>query len=539
LTLTLMLTLTLIGSVVLTAGQSPATVTQYENDQSVAIVVRARGNLGSEWVDLDVNGVEVATWPVGTDYRLFRHTVADGSDITAIRVGHDSGWWPSAVVIDYIEVDGVRHQSEAPSVWSEGSWDPTNRCGPGIKRSEWISCNDGYFEFKFEPDPPPATTTTRPSTTVPPTTVPSSVAPSSTVPSTTVPATTTTTTSGPADPNLFEPIRNRQSKFTRFADRPESDISVADPLTQAAERPDNGGYAGGGSAAFRIECEYSHFGYDDPIVHPGQPGAAHLHMFFGNTGTDANSTTDSLADSGGGTCAGFELNRSAYWTPALLDGRGNVVVPDKIVVYYKTKNPSGVQRLPQGLQLVGGNLDSADFTVSKYLLWSCGGSGHSYNRTNRIPDCNGDVISAAIAFPSCWDGVNLRSPDNVSHMRYWEESRPCPASHPVRLPDVTVLLYYPGADSVDGWHLSSDAERGSGLPGGSLHADWYGAWHEQAQDLWFDGCIRRARNCSGGQTGTANQLAKLNGLNVYEGDNFLPLPPGSYPNPGGSDHHHR
>jgi len=54
--------------------------------------------------------------------------------------------------------------------------------------------------------------------------------------------------------------------------------------------------------AFRTECRYSHVSFDDPIVYPGQPGAAHLHAFYGNTAMDAYTTT---ADNGASsTCAG-------------------------------------------------------------------------------------------------------------------------------------------------------------------------------------------------------------------------------------------
>ena len=42
--------------------------------------------------------------------------------------------------------------------------------------------------------------------------------------------------------------------------------------------------------AFRTYCAQSHMLADDPIVAPGQPGAAHLHTFFGNTGAGASST---------------------------------------------------------------------------------------------------------------------------------------------------------------------------------------------------------------------------------------------------------
>lgn len=42
---------------------------------------------------------------------------------------------------------------------------------------------------------------------------------------------------------------------------------------------------------------------------------------------------------------------------------------------------------------------------------------------------------------SCWDGKNLDSPDHKSHVAYpesgsFESSGPCPASHPVKLPQV-------------------------------------------------------------------------------------------------------
>src|SRR6185369_4842740 len=63
---------------------------------------------------------------------------------------------------------------------------------------------------------------------------------------------------------------------------------------------------------FRIPCTYSHMAFDDPIVYPGRPGAAHLHTFFGNTGTNAASTEQSIRDTGNSTCLGGTINRTAY-----------------------------------------------------------------------------------------------------------------------------------------------------------------------------------------------------------------------------------
>ena len=80
----------------------------------------------------------------------------------------------------------------------------------------------------------------------------------------------------------------------------------------------------------------------------------------------------------------------------------------------------------------------------------------------------------------------------------------------MRLPQISILLYYPGQESVEGWHLSADGHHGQGPPGGSLHADWFGGWNDDALNLWIDGCITRARNCSYGQTGTDRRFAPLN-----------------------------
>jgi len=309
--------------------------------------------------------------------------------------------------------------------------------------------------------------------------------------------------------------------FSQYESTPSDSLDLA-RLTEIAPVRDNGTV---GDGQFRAACQYSHFSYDDPIVFPGQPGKAHLHMFFGNTETDAFSTTNSIVNSGGGSCNGFELNRSAYWTPALLDGRGNVVVPDEIILYYKTKAPESVQRMPQGLKMLSGNTTAESFEVSDFLYWSCGGSGKTYNKSNRIPDCGGDTINATIAFPQCWDGVNLDSTDHRSHMAMVSPHKPCPATHPVRLPQISILLYYPGDEATRDWHISSDRFGGFNTGGGAtLHADWWGGWNDEAMDLWTDGCMKAARNCSFGQTGTDRQLAKLNPHQNYPGPNTLPLP---------------
>jgi hypothetical protein len=50
-------------------------------------------------------------------------------------------------------------------------------------------------------------------------------------------------------------------------------------------------------------------------------------------------------------------------------------------------------------------------------------------------------INCDPGFPTCWDGVNLDSPDHREHVAYpasgtFESGGACPSTHPVRLPQI-------------------------------------------------------------------------------------------------------
>jgi Domain of unknown function (DUF1996) len=361
----------------------------------------------------------------------------------------------------------------------------------------------------------------------------------------------------------LETLRNLNPLFRKHESASRSDLLALgfayEDFTELASRPDNGPQPTEGQ--FRISCQWSHFGYNDPIIKPGKPGEAHLHMFWGNTGADAYSVSNvpsnpsnvhELAERGGGTCQAFELNRSSYWMPALLDSvtsPRNVVIPNQIVIYYKSKSRK-VKPLPRGLQLLGGNVSSggvpgATFQADPYgqyydLFWSCGSNGNIYNAGSSIPtDCKaGDSINATIRFPQCIavDANNqpiLSSSDHLSHAIRINDQQECPASHPYRITEISYLVYFPnGSDGagagVAQWRLSSDM--GNGVPGGSLHGDWFGGWNDEAVKIWHEGCINPPelssdpRNCSQGQTGTSRSLRRVSPLNDYSGPNFKPLP---------------
>ena len=194
-------------------------------------------------------------------------------------------------------------------------------------------------------------------------------------------------------------------------------------------------YPGDGVGAFRTVCTRSHFNRDDSLVFPNQPGRAHLHMYFGNTGSNAASTPESLLATGNSTCRGGIANRSSYWVPAIIDTRdGTVIDMDRVDVYYKTGYrgvaAASVRPFPTGLRMIAG-----DMTARAPVQWGpaqfrCG----SQSDWGIPANCTGP-LEVHLMFPQCWDGRNLSAPDHKSHMAYANNG--CPASHAVPLPEIS------------------------------------------------------------------------------------------------------
>ena len=255
--------------------------------------------------------------------------------------------------------------------------------------------------------------------------------------------------------------------------------------------------------AFRVPCAVSHFSFNDPIVHPGKPGASHLHMFFGNTGTDANSTVDSILNSGNSTCAGGILDRTAYWVPALIDGTGNVILPDSAIFYYKTGylgiKPSDVKPIPKGLRMISG--DSSLSSSQGQGHWGCEevyiGHKDSIQEVLNDPRCGaGNHLQLGIDFPQCWDGKNLDSSNHKSHMSD-PVNGACPSSHPVPIPVISFNVRFPIAQgSTQNWHLSSDMYDYAKLGGGfSAHGDWWDGWDTNTEKAWIENCNNPSKDC--------------------------------------------
>jgi Domain of unknown function (DUF1996) len=283
-----------------------------------------------------------------------------------------------------------------------------------------------------------------------------------------------------------------------------------------------------GTGNFRTDCKFSHMNYDDPIVYPGQPGAAHLHTYFGNTEANAASTGASLLASGNSTCDGGTLNRTAYWLPSIMGATGQPMAPIANMVYYK-QGYQGLTRdqivssLPNGLELVAGDPKAtADAGDKRVVHWSC--STLSWRgRQGSIPECPaGETIKAEINFPQCWDGKNLSSADHTSHMAYGVWQVGCPATHPVGIPAIAFNVQWevpPGGTT--GWRLSSDMYPG-GAGGYSLHADMIMAWDPATSSTWLKNCVKDNADCH------VNQISDTAAL-IYGSRNGDATPPPTVP----------
>ncbi len=305
----------------------------------------------------------------------------------------------------------------------------------------------------------------------------------------------------------------------------------------------------------RINCDFAHSSYNDPIVFPGLENAAHLHRFYGNTEVDHNTTMETLYTTGESSCQGNLLNLSSYWVPALLaplydpvtgdrelDTNGDPawqVVPAVVgnddeaheVFYYSAgvDDLDSIQPVPAGLRMIAGDHSTmpGEEQNTSIVRWHCqtwesdDASNPQFSAT--IPECEApDRVRMDIFFPSCWNGVDLDSEDHKSHMAYPVEDANtgkmvCPETHPVPIArpsyhyafGVKPEVYDPTTHTSKGWRLAADMYQVTDdTPGGlSLHGDWFNGWHPEIMQLIVDFCIKQQFDCHDGNLGNGYRLS--------------------------------
>jgi hypothetical protein len=246
-------------------------------------------------------------------------------------------------------------------------------------------------------------------------------------------------------------------------------------------------------ASFAVTCGFAREAMDDPIVYPGQPGVSHDHSFVGNLTTSASSTNASLL--AGRTTCDDSADRSAYWMPTLLVA-GKAVLPAFAQATYRRSVAGTVKPFPAGFRMIGGDSHATGVQPVSVVAWSCGSEAAGATPSQTPPTCpdawpNG--LRLRVTFPSCWDGSSLDSVNHKSHVAY-PVAGACPSTHPVAVPELTLVFAYPSTGG-SGVTLAS----GGALTG---HADFMNAWQPGSLGRevarWFNG--RQGQGGSFGQS---------------------------------------
>ncbi|EAO7650014.1 DUF1996 domain-containing protein [Salmonella enterica] len=256
-----------------------------------------------------------------------------------------------------------------------------------------------------------------------------------------------------------------------------------------------------------VVCGYHHTLGDDAIMMFGKANQAMWHDFFGNTHTDAVSTYQTLRAQPDTTCDN-KADSSAYWAPSMKLPDGEIVNPAYQKTYYQSTNVAQypLHPFPAGLELLAG--DHHGTGPSSAITFLCA-NGKGY--TNKVGEiCGlrkaGDAVqfNIGIAFPNCWDGVNLKPTHSHNNAIYADHGK-CSADYPVKIPTVNMNIawVFPQISSLDTskvelsmdpvMHGETREERWGSLY--TAHADFMNGWTEDGAQFMTDLCMNQGLDC--------------------------------------------
>jgi hypothetical protein len=223
----------------------------------------------------------------------------------------------------------------------------------------------------------------------------------------------------------------------------------------------------------------------------------------------------------------------------MLDGAGNVVMPDYFNIYYKQlpkTNPNCTARslgcvpLPNGLKFISGfNMQTmaGDGGQRYFECWNNDVDSLKVagtTRTSNIADLvkqgcpAGALLVAQIVSQECWDGKSADSADHRSHVAYNDGTGVnvgdqnggglrCPAGWYL-IPQIFVrMVFTTDANFTAGkWSLASDAMMPGAPAGSTLHFDYMEGWSPTVKAMWQANCIDGHLSCSGGALGNGQEI---------------------------------
>jgi Domain of unknown function (DUF1996)/RTX calcium-binding nonapeptide repeat (4 copies) len=239
-------------------------------------------------------------------------------------------------------------------------------------------------------------------------------------------------------------------------------------------------------ASFAVRCDFSHRNSDDPVVHPGEQGAAHSHDFFGNETTNADSTYESMSAPGTETTCTRPEDTAGYWIPT-VSWSGQEKQANRAVFYYRAgdKDHTQVKPFARDLRVI------ADKNINgSRISWYCGADDNKDGSPDPPAQCPGGVLGLRIIFPDCVaeesPGVQkIDSTDHRSHMTrsvMRDGTRRCPGSHPIPVPTLTLNANFEIPTAPGQVTLSSGAAS-------TMHSDFWNTWDQGTLEELVLGCI--------------------------------------------------
>lgn len=223
----------------------------------------------------------------------------------------------------------------------------------------------------------------------------------------------------------------------------------------------------------------------------------HVHTFYGANTVDPNVSFEDLRKMKNTNNTGNVLeNMSLYWHPSVYaySQKHNTYTRSDIAyasAYYIWEFGAGARAFPPGFRMIAGVNDTEQ--KSRPGATECGDNAPVTPCLRPDGDCTTTgshffpakpchEMEAFMHFPSCWDGVNLDSPDHSSHVAYTNDTLvtgTCPPGFPVKIPQIA--LFFRIKPYVGGWHVFSTGTD-------EFHADYISGWDEKQLQFVLDNC---------------------------------------------------
>ncbi|KAL1899232.1 hypothetical protein Sste5346_003155 [Sporothrix stenoceras] len=283
-------------------------------------------------------------------------------------------------------------------------------------------------------------------------------------------------------------------------------------------------------AGLRFGCSTLTIQRLDPVVQPDSAPSSHLHHIVGGNQFNATMTGDVGAR---GTCTTCQMAEdfSNYWTavmyfksptngsyhrvPVVNNAALAAGTTGGITVYYTAYDLSRdnlkqqpITTFKPGFRMTVGKPGSTAAEGKTHIGLSYNCLTTLINRGPEMRDFPTKPCPAGIFvthhFPACWDGKNLDSPDHQSHMYNtiktdgFMNAGPCPASHPVRVPQVVYETVWDTTKFSSLWKEGQPQPfvwSFEGVSGYGTHADYMFGWKGDAleramakSECFYDGC---------------------------------------------------